>query len=64
MLGAIATVAGDPADIAGTLATNVGGQMLTTLVGVLPVLVPTLLGFWALSLVTKKLGIFKAKPTV
>ena len=54
----------DPAGVAGTLATNVGGQMVDTLVAVLPVLVPTLLAFWALSLVTKKLGIFKAKPKV
>jgi len=45
----------DPATIAGDLATNVGSETLTTIVDVLPVLVPVLVGFWALSFVWRKL---------
>jgi hypothetical protein len=45
----------DAGDIAGDLATNLGSETLTTIVGVLPVLVPVLVGFWALGFVWKKL---------
>lgn len=55
----MAYVAPDPTAVASTLAQNVGGQLVTTVVGVLPVIVPALLSLWALSFVMKKFGLGK-----
>lgn len=51
----------DPTTIATTLATNVGGQILDTVTGVAPVLIPTFLGLWAVRYVLGKLKMNKAK---
>lgn len=45
----------DAGTIAGDLATDLGSQTLGTIVDVLPVLVPVLIGFWALGFVWRKL---------
>jgi len=46
----------DPAAIAGDLANSAGGAMLDAIVSVLPVLVPVLIGFWAIGFVWAKVG--------
>jgi hypothetical protein len=56
-LAAEATVP-DPATIAGDLANNAGGAMLSAIVSVLPVLIPFLVGLWALAFVVRKIPIF------
>ncbi len=52
------TTVPDPAVIAGDLANNAGGAMLTAVTGVLPVLVPFLVALWALAFVVRKIPIF------
>jgi uncharacterized membrane protein len=56
MAGILATTP-DPTAVATTLATNVGGQLVDTVVGVLPVIVPALLSLWALAFVMRKFGL-------
>jgi hypothetical protein len=46
----------DPVAIATDLANNTGGAVLTAITGVLPVLVPVLIGFWAVGFVWAKIG--------
>lgn len=55
----MATTPVDPTAVATTLASNVGGQLVDTVVGVLPVIVPVLLALWALSFVMHKFGLGK-----
>lgn len=47
----------DPTGVATTLANNVGSQLVNTVVGVLPVIVPALLSLWALAFVMRKFGL-------
>ncbi len=47
----------DPTAVATTLADNVGGELVNTVVGVLPVIVPALLSLWALAFVMRKFGL-------
>lgn len=56
-MSTISTVAPDPTAVATTLAGNVGGQLVDTVVGVLPVIVPALLSLWALAFVMRKFGL-------
>jgi uncharacterized membrane protein len=53
----MASPAPDPTTVATTLANNVGGQLVNTVVGVLPVIVPALLSLWALAFVMRKFGL-------
>lgn len=55
----VIATAPDPTAVASTLATNVGGQLVDTVVGVLPVIVPALLSLWALAFVMRKFGLGK-----
>ena len=55
----MAVVTPDPTAVASTLAQNVGSQLVSTVVGVLPVIVPALLSLWALGFVMKKFGLNK-----
>jgi hypothetical protein len=44
----------DPATIAGDLVNNAGGQYLNGVVDILPLLIPFLLGLWALGFIWLK----------
>jgi hypothetical protein len=50
-----------PTQTATSLATDIGGQIVDTVTGVAPVLVPTFLGLWAVQYVLKKLKMNKAR---
>ena len=52
----MSTTAPDPAVLAGTLANTAGTSMLNAIVAVLPVLVPVLVGFWAIGFAWAKIG--------
>lgn len=52
-----ATTPIDPTAIAGGLATDIGGQLIDVVTGVLPVLVPVLAAFWAIRFVVQKVGL-------
>lgn len=54
-------VAPDPTTIATTLAGNVGGQLVDTVTGVAPILVPFFLAIWAVRFVLGKFGLNHAK---
>lgn len=54
--GAALAVPPDPATLAGGLADTAGSAMLSAIVSVLPVLVPVLVGFWAIGFTWSKIG--------
>lgn len=54
------TIAPDPTTIATSLADNVGGQLVDTVTGVAPVLVPFFLAIWAIRFVLGKFGLNRA----
>jgi hypothetical protein len=55
----VSTPAVDPAAIAGTLATNVGGQVLTTAETLAPIAVPFILAMTAIGWALNKFGLRK-----
>ena len=58
-IGAAFAQTPDPAAVAGQLAGTAGGQLIDTIVGVIPVLIPVMLTLWAISLVLRKTGVLK-----
>lgn len=52
--GAASATMPDPATIAGNLVDNAGGQYLNGVVDILPLLIPFLLGLWALGFIWTK----------
>ncbi len=58
-IGAAFAQTPDPAAVAGALANSAGGQLIDTIVGVIPVLIPVMLTLWAIGLVLRKTGVLK-----